>query len=128
MRNGMLVPERSFAIVCGGRAFIRSFCRWVSISGRAGDAISKSGAVGDDSLLLNGFLINLQCSRHQLLQLINPSFIARVSRHQCRRLLTLTRRYHPCPESDLFTGIVSRAGHVGKSDLVRLQFVLAAEW
>jgi hypothetical protein len=79
-------------------------------------------------LLLNGLLIDLESSRHQLLELINPSVVGWMSRHQFRRLPTLTCRHHPFPESHRLARIVSGAGHVGKPDLIRLQFVLAAEW
>jgi hypothetical protein len=48
--------------------------------------------------LLNSLLIDLESSRHQLLKLVNPSLVGRMSRHQFRRLPTLTCRHHPFPE------------------------------
>jgi hypothetical protein len=79
------------------------------------------------SSLLDGLLIDLESSRHQLLKLVNPSFVSRMSRHQFWGLRTLACRHHAFPESHRLTGIVAGASHVGKSDLIRLQFMLAAE-
>ena len=78
-------------------------------------------------MLLKGLLIDLERSRHQLLKLVNPGFVGRMSRHQFRRFRTLARRHHPLPERHRLTRIGSGAGHIGKPDLVRLQFMLAAE-
>jgi hypothetical protein len=49
--------------------------------------------------LLNSLLIDLESSRHQLLKLVNPSLVSRMSRHKFRRFGTLTCRHHPFPES-----------------------------
>ena len=56
----------------------------------------KSSKTGS---LLSSLLIDFESSRHQVLKLVNPGLVGRMSRHQFRRFGTLTCRHHPFPES-----------------------------